>query len=143
MAELAKTNTSIGRPDLDFVDIPSINDTLPGALEKRCTKVNTFKRYADQDFLDWDVPMSSAVHAVGTTDTISVSDGYSIQDSITVSSSVDFTIVENYLSASVGISYTSAWSSSYAAAYTTQIPAGQWGMVSTLQYSHVTQQLTI
>jgi len=139
-AELARTNTTIGRPDSPFDHATSWESPIEGddfsedagnatALDKRCTNVRLIVRNKDSDFLDWDIPLSSALHATGETNTIAVTSGYSISDSITVSASVDYTFIKDVLSASVGISYTTSWSSQYAAAYTTGVPKGKWGMM--------------
>lgn len=136
-AELARTNTTIGRPESPFDDASSWEPPIDGEgsdgnstdIEKRCTNVRLIVRNKDSDFLDWDVPMSSAFHATASAGTIAVTAGYSISDSISVSSSVDYTFIKDVLSASVGISYTKQWTSTYAAAYTSTVPKGKWGMM--------------
>ncbi|KAH9222377.1 hypothetical protein DL95DRAFT_508328 [Leptodontidium sp. 2 PMI_412] len=98
-------------------------------IEKRCTNVKLIVRNKDSDFLDWDLPMSSAFHATVSSGTVSVTAGYSVADSITVSNEVDYTFVKDVLSASVGISYSTQWTSTHSAAYTSTVPKGKWGIM--------------
>ncbi|KAI9046861.1 hypothetical protein LZ554_008940 [Drepanopeziza brunnea f. sp. 'monogermtubi'] len=132
-AELARTNTFIGRPQAYEADHPVVaGPAEAGAnLDKRdCNKEDILIRYPDLDFLDWDVPMSAAAHATGEgVLQISVTAGYSVSDSISVSASADIPVVAEFLSASVGISYTQEWTSDYAAAYQGDVPHGKWGMM--------------
>ncbi|KAI9737399.1 MAG: hypothetical protein M1834_009553 [Cirrosporium novae-zelandiae] len=134
-AELSASNVTVGPPDGeqtvptevdgDSEEAASTNETL----SRRCSSYKIFKNNAVSNFLNWDVPMSSVVHATGGTNTIAVTAGYQISNSLGVSESADFTIVKDYLSASYGITYTQTWTSTYAAAYTFTIPSGKYGAV--------------
>lgn len=141
-AELARTNTTIRRPDSPFDSAETWESPLDSSasensnsnsnssdISKRCTNVRLIVRNKDSDFLDWDVPMSSAFHAARAEGSIAVTAGYSISDSISVSNQVDFTFVKDVMSASVGISYTTQWTSEYSAAYTSPVPKGMWGIM--------------
>ncbi|KAL5323025.1 hypothetical protein ACEPPN_007552 [Leptodophora sp. 'Broadleaf-Isolate-01'] len=139
-AELARTNTTIGRPESPFDWADSWESPIDGEddedsanngtnIEKRCTNVKLIVRNKDSDFLDWDLPMSSAFHATVSSGTVSVTAGYSVADSITVSNEVDYTFVKDVLSASVGISYSTQWTSTHSAAYTSTVPKGKWGIM--------------
>ncbi|KAK0114017.1 hypothetical protein ONS96_014864 [Cadophora gregata f. sp. sojae] len=136
-AELARTNTTIGRPESPFDNVDSWESPVDGEgsnstdsdVEKRCTSTKLIVRNKDIDFLDWDVPMSSAFHATNSPGTISVSGGHTVQDTLTTSSSVDFPFIKSVISASVGITFTQQWTSTYNTAYTSTVPKGKWGIM--------------
>ncbi|EKD14274.1 uncharacterized protein L3040_008378 [Drepanopeziza brunnea f. sp. 'multigermtubi'] len=133
-AELARTNTFVGRPrsyETDHHPVVAGPAEARANLDKRdCKEEDILIRYPDQDFLDWDIPMSSAAHATGEgVLQISVTAGYTVSDSVSVSTSTDISFVAEFLSASVGISYTQEWTSEFSTAYQGSIPHGKWGMV--------------
>ncbi|RAL65858.1 hypothetical protein DID88_005521 [Monilinia fructigena] len=99
-------------------------------LEKRgCKSYSIITQNKDQQFLNWDVPMSSVVKAGEKTSTVSVTQGYQISNSIAVSATASLTLIEDFLSASFGITTTKTWTSTYAAAYTYTVPEGKYGVV--------------
>ncbi|KAF7890010.1 uncharacterized protein EAF02_002425 [Botrytis sinoallii] len=106
------------------------------ALDKRgCKSATVIRENPDQKFLNWDVPMSSVVKAGTTTATVAVTEGYSIANAISVSAGATFTLVENFLQTSYGITYTETWTSTYTASYTYTVPAGKYGAVVSNPYT--------
>ncbi|KAF2190388.1 hypothetical protein K469DRAFT_656669 [Zopfia rhizophila CBS 207.26] len=91
---------------------------------------------ADLDFLGWDVPMSRVVYASTADVTVTSTEGYSISDSITVSQNADLTLVKDFLSVSMGISYSQSWQSSYSTATTFTVPKGKYGVVVSNAWTH-------
>lgn len=79
----------------------------------------------DSRFLGWDVQMSQVVSGAPTT--LSVSTGYSISNSISVGTSSTFTIVKDFLSASVNVDYSQQWQSSQTQLFSGQVPVGKYG----------------
>lgn len=73
--------------------------------------------------------MSSVVSAVNSPATVAVTAGYSISNSLTVSTGAELSLIENILSVSYSIDYSQSWSSEYSAQYTFEIPVGKYGAV--------------
>jgi hypothetical protein len=106
------------------------SDGLPTrALGARCSTETVFTMNPVETFLNWDVLMSQVVKANTAGTTVSVTAGFSIANSISVSESATLSTVDAFLSTTFSISYTETWSSSYAAAYTFSIPTGKYGAV--------------
>lgn len=104
------------------------SETIPRkALSKRCKSKEVYTMNPDVSFINWDVPMSPVVKSSGDSNSVSVTQGFSISNSITVSSTIS--AVADFLTASFGISYTETWQTSFAAAFTFQIPNGKFGAV--------------
>lgn len=128
--------TSEGRPAPIDASLLSGNDSSlanstddSSALSKRCSKIKVFTELPTSTFLNWDVVMSSVISAKEATATVAVTEGYSIANGITVSTSSSVTVIEDFLTVSYGISYTTTWTSQYSAAYTFQVPIGKYGAV--------------
>jgi hypothetical protein len=124
------TTTPTDRPlsgtDIEIVD--DGNGTSP--IDARCTWYEATQITQTQDFIDWDVPMSSVVQGDnnGKT-TIAVTAGYTIANSISISVQSKWTMAKDFLETTFGISYTKTWTSSYATAYTFGITPGKYGVV--------------
>ena len=134
-AELAKDNLTLGRPDspLDHPElITEFNATESEGsdIEKRCRNDRVITRNRDQDFLDWDTPLSSVIQSRGDGDSIAAQSGYSVGSSISVSAGVDLAFVKDYISASVSTTFEQNWSSQVSTTYTLTIPKGQkWAVM--------------
>ncbi|KAH8794352.1 hypothetical protein F5882DRAFT_288984 [Hyaloscypha sp. PMI_1271] len=108
----------------------STTDELPTrALGARCSTETVFTLNPVETFLNWDILMSRVVKANTDGTIVSVTEGFSISNSISVSASATLSLVENFLSTTFSISYTETWDSSYAAAYTFSVPTGKYGAV--------------
>ncbi|KAM3075341.1 hypothetical protein ACMFMF_006016 [Clarireedia jacksonii] len=105
------------------------NSTNASTLSKRCKSASIIRQNPDSVFLNWDVPMSSVVKAGEASSSVAVTAGYQIGNSLSVSVSSSLTIVKDFLSSTLGISYSQTWTSTYAAAYTFPVPAGKYGVV--------------
>ncbi|KAF2174729.1 hypothetical protein K469DRAFT_743579 [Zopfia rhizophila CBS 207.26] len=104
-------------------------------LNKRDTST-VIMQNPDQDFLGWDVPMSRVVYASTADVTITAVEGYSIGNSITVSTSSELTLVKDFLSMSMGIDYSQSWQSSYSTETTFTVPKGKYGVVVSNPWTH-------
>ncbi|KAL3423095.1 hypothetical protein PVAG01_04842 [Phlyctema vagabunda] len=111
---------------------PVINSTTVPAkyLKSRadCKSHEIYTPYPTQKFLNWDVLMSSIVHATGSTTTVAVTEGYTIGNSLSVSTGFGAQLTEA-LSITASIDYTQTWSSSYSVSYTYGVPYGKYGAV--------------
>ena len=105
------------------------NELPTRALGARCSKETVFTMNPVETFLNWDVLMSQVVKANTAGTSVSVTEGFSIDNSISVSESATLSTIDQFLSTTFSISYTETWSSSYAAAYTFSIPTGKYGAV--------------
>jgi hypothetical protein len=63
-----------------------------------------------QTFVDWDVQMSPVVIGTGNGMDVSVSSGYTVGNSISVSVGLDLSLIKDKLGGSAGIDYTRTWS---------------------------------
>jgi murein DD-endopeptidase MepM/ murein hydrolase activator NlpD len=113
-----------------IISTSAMNATQPSkVLEARCSKERLFTLNPATTFLNWDVPMSSIVHATTATTTIAVTQGYSIANSVSVGVSSQLTLIEDFLSTTFSIDYTQTWTSTYSAAYSFAVPEGKYAAV--------------
>ncbi|KAL2068619.1 hypothetical protein VTL71DRAFT_14956 [Oculimacula yallundae] len=131
-----KYDTFIGRPAPIHPSLLDSSDSLTtapnpsnSALHKRCDEITVFHPNPVQTFLDWDVLMSSIIHATGSSATVSVTEGYSISNTVTATAGLSAAIPQTFLTASLGISYSETWTSTYSASYTFGVPDGKYGAI--------------
>jgi hypothetical protein len=107
------------------------NNTLSSrSLSPRgCSSQTYFTMNDPETFLNWDVPMSSVLKGNTATTTVTVTQGYTIANSISVGIATTYTLIEKILTTTLSISYTETWTSSYSAAYAFAIPEGKYGVV--------------
>jgi hypothetical protein len=98
-------------------------------IESRCSQQTIFTMGTTSTFLNWDVPMSSVVHAGANTATVAVTQGYQIANTVGVTIGATLTVIKDFLQESLSINYSETWTSTYAAAYTYTVPAGKYGIV--------------
>jgi hypothetical protein len=94
------------------------------SLSKRADQTLIIKD-APQRFLGWDVAMSATVKGAPTT--ITVSSGYELQNSISVGSEATFSLVKDFLEASLSIDYGTSWTSSQSQQFQVEVPEGKFG----------------
>lgn len=86
-------------------------------------------------FVNWDVQMSPVVLGTAEGITVAVASGYSVANSISASAGIDVTLIKDYLSGSVGVDYTTTWTTTTSNTYTTTIKngdAGVWVCIKTM-----------
>ncbi|KAF2714592.1 hypothetical protein K504DRAFT_528891 [Pleomassaria siparia CBS 279.74] len=108
------------------------NATAPAttdSLNKRGKKSSTLiVKNPVSRFLGWDEQMSAIVKgAGGAGTTITVTSGFQVSNSISVGASETFTLVKDFLEASVRVDYTTSWTSSQTQGFTATVPAGKYG----------------
>ncbi|KAF2736256.1 hypothetical protein EJ04DRAFT_562676 [Polyplosphaeria fusca] len=129
------------RSDFDLLQAARNSSTLPptpGYLStslfhapptsppsKRARTQTLIIKHAPSRFLGWDVLMSAIVHGAPTT--LSISSGYTLSNSITVGASSTFTLVKDFLQASLKIDYSTSWLSSQTQQFQAQVPEGKYG----------------
>ncbi|KAJ4331984.1 hypothetical protein N0V87_008724 [Didymella glomerata] len=112
--------------DDSLITLPA-NESAPskpqGSLKKRATSLiipNPHSR-----FLGWDVQTSQVVKGAPTT--ISISTGYSITNSISISQGATFTLVKDFLQASVSVDYSTSWQTTQTQLFSAAVPEGKYG----------------
>ena len=109
---------------------PNVSGSRSVELQRRGCKYQTIiVENTDQTFLNWDVPMTSVVHATGLSSTIQIATGYTLANSIGVSLGATFTLVKDFLSETYSISYTETWTSSTTSAYTFAVEPGNYAAI--------------
>lgn len=81
-----------------------------------------------ESFVDWDVQMSPVVCAVGPM-TISVTDGYSVSNSVSVSAGMDLKLIADKLGSSLGINFQRSWTTTASVAVGGTVPDGNCGVM--------------
>ncbi|KAH8898379.1 hypothetical protein GQ53DRAFT_742448 [Thozetella sp. PMI_491] len=98
-------------------------------LARGCEESSEVQVLTDEKFLNWDVPLSSVVGAQGGASQVSITEGHSISNSLSVGASVTGSFLEQILSISYSIDYSETWESSSSLAYTFTVPDGQYGVI--------------
>lgn len=100
----------------EWSSLPVGNETAAdGTADTLSTAGSLFARYTSQDeglivsgkaydFLGWDIPMSSVVHAKNNDATVALTSGHSIANTITAGGSATLTLVDKFLSITATVS---------------------------------------
>ena len=78
--------------------------------------------------------MSATVKGAPTT--ITVSSGYELQNSISVGSEATFSLVKDFLEASLSIDYSTSWTSSQSQEFQVEVPEGKYGALVSNPWTH-------
>lgn len=89
----------------------------------------------DEDFLGWDVPMSTVVHANEADATVAMAAGQMIANSITVGTSFTAT-VEKFLQIGVSVDYGHTETATLTGTVTMTIPKNRWGAIVSNPKTH-------
>ncbi|KAM0433267.1 hypothetical protein ACHAPT_004141 [Fusarium lateritium] len=112
------------------VKAPKSNDD--GSHEKRqCDLTTAVITDRQETFVDWDVQMSPVIIGTGDGITVSVTSGYSVSNSVSVSGSADWTAVKDKLGLSFGIDYSRTWTSSATINIAAKVADGYSGVMVT------------
>ncbi|KAG9228705.1 hypothetical protein BJ875DRAFT_525668 [Amylocarpus encephaloides] len=121
---------------LNDSSLTSNTTSSPSKKSKRdCDGKTVIWENPTEYFVNWDVPMSSVVSADGITSSVSVSQGYSVANSVSVTSNTQVTLVKDFLQSSLLIAYARIWTTSYNAAYTYSIQPGKKGVIVSNPYT--------
>lgn len=113
----------------DITDLTEGEDDT-NTLTKRCKSHTIIYENPTQKFQNWDVVMSGVVRSPpASAALVAVSSGYSISNTLGVSASSEMSLIKDFLSVSYEINYSQTWGTTYAAAYTFEVPAGKIGAV--------------
>ncbi|KAF3022117.1 hypothetical protein E8E14_013969 [Neopestalotiopsis sp. 37M] len=116
-------------PPADLPDFPEFNSSSPlEARQASCERTTSYVLDKTERFVNWDVQMSPVVLGTAEGITVAVSSGYSVANSISASAGIDVTLIKDYLSGSVGVDYTTTWTTTTSNTYTTVIKNGDAGV---------------
>lgn len=131
--------------DYDWLNFTPSADVLEHlALAKRQNCYNrALVTDTTQNFVDWDVQMSPVVCAVGPM-SISVADGYTASNSLSVSAGLDFTWIKDSLKSTFGVNFQRTWTTSATITVGGTVPDGNcgvmiWKPLTTRRYGSVYQ----
>lgn len=122
---------------MDFTppELPSTNASALSARQASCESTTSYVTDKTERFVNWDVQMSPVVLGTAEGITVAVASGYSVANSISASAGIDVTLIKDYLSGSVGVDYTTTWTTTTSNTYTTTIKngdAGVWVRIKTI-----------
>lgn len=63
----------------------------------------------------------------GAPTTVTISTGYSVSNSISVSQGATFTLIKDFLQASVSVDYSTSWQTTRTQQFSAEVPKGKWG----------------
>ncbi|KAF9699529.1 hypothetical protein EKO04_002488 [Ascochyta lentis] len=121
---------------------PTPEDAEHVALAKRQDCINrALVTDKTQNFVDWDVQMSPVICANGPM-TVSVTDGYSVANSITVSAGMDYTWIADKLKSNFGVNFQRTWTTTATVAVGGTVPDGNcgcmiWKPLTTRRYGSI------
>ncbi|KAJ0165687.1 hypothetical protein CTA2_10359 [Colletotrichum tanaceti] len=99
-------------------------------LERRgCQESTEVQVISDDEFLNWDVAISPVLSSIGGSATVSVANGYSISNSVSVTAGLTSSIAEGALGASLSVSYSETWTTTETQTLGFTVPEGQYGLV--------------
>ncbi|RSL68428.1 hypothetical protein CEP54_002797 [Fusarium duplospermum] len=102
------------------------------SLEKRqCDLTTAVITDRSETFVDWDVQMSPVIIGTGDGITVSVTSGYSVSNSVSVSGGADWTVVKDKLGLSFGVDYSRTWTSSASINIAAKVADGYSGVMIT------------
>ncbi|WYZ33997.1 hypothetical protein EsH8_I_000273 [Colletotrichum jinshuiense] len=107
---------------------PAIKD-IEGVSRRGCAESTEVQVTSDSEFLNWDVAISPVLSSLGGSATVSVANGYSIANSVTVGSSVTGSFAEGVLGISLSVSYSETWTTTETQTLGFTVPDGQYGLV--------------
>ncbi|RSL77791.1 hypothetical protein CEP51_008775 [Fusarium floridanum] len=102
------------------------------SIEKRqCDLTTAVITDRSETFVDWDVQMSPVIIGTGDGITVSVTSGYSVSNSVSVSGGADWTVVKDKLGLSFGVDYSRTWTSSASINIAAKVADGYSGVMIT------------
>ncbi|KAF6810908.1 hypothetical protein CMUS01_13365 [Colletotrichum musicola] len=108
---------------------PALDARSEGVSARGCAESTEVQVLSDEEFLNWDVAISPVLSSTGGSATVSVTNGYSISNSVQVGASASASFFEGVLGLSLSVSYTESWSTSESSTIGFTVPEGQYGLV--------------
>ncbi|KAH7128037.1 hypothetical protein B0J13DRAFT_564860 [Dactylonectria estremocensis] len=100
-----------------------------------CEESTEFQVLSDTEFLNWDMAISPVISSLGgKSAVVSVTDGYTLSNTMTVSASYDLTVVKDFFSTSLSVSYAESWTTQQSQTLTFTVPDDQYGVIVSQPY---------
>ncbi|KAH7177031.1 hypothetical protein EDB81DRAFT_898652 [Dactylonectria macrodidyma] len=107
----------------------------PKLGRRGCEESTEFQVLSDTKFLNWDMAISPVISSLGgKSATVAVTDGYTLSNTLTVSESFDLTVVKDFFSASLSVSYAESWTTQQSQTLTFTVPDDQYGVIVSQPY---------
>lgn len=113
---------------LNFTQSPDFEENVKLAKRQSDCWNTVLVTDKTETFTDWDVQMSPIVCAVGPM-TISVTDGYMVSNSVTVSAGMDLKVIKDMLGTTFGINYGKTWTTQASTSVGGTVPDGNCGVM--------------
>lgn len=147
-AILEENGVSLTAPPIDhellaFDEEEEFNTTDPSLVKRQCASTAMLITKTER-FTDWDLQMTPILAAKSRDMTISVTQTYTVTDTLTVSGSFSPTIITGWLSGQVGASVSRSWATATAITVGGTVSAGNTGAMvnnpwKTRRYGQVRQ----
>lgn len=99
-------------------------------IEKRCAVHKVWTLKPTERYVDWDIPMTEVVQAPPDSSVdLAVTEGFSMGNSLSVTTASTIEIVESFFSQSLGINHSKQWTLTYSTGYKFKLPPGKFGAV--------------
>ncbi|KAK2067300.1 hypothetical protein P8C59_001054 [Phyllachora maydis] len=113
-------------------EVGTLNNATSRRTGKRCTRVTNVVIDKTETIVDWDVQMSVVFHSVSDrVNVLSVTDGWTVSNTINVGGALDWTWVEDVLHAIVHVDYSYSWATSTTMTISANVDTGKSGVIIT------------
>ncbi|KAF5247139.1 hypothetical protein FAUST_991 [Fusarium austroamericanum] len=126
--------------DLEALETAPAVKNIAGSTKKDiqrrdCKDSTEIQVLSDKEFVNWDVAMSPVISSLGGSKaTVSVTNGYTITNSLKVGASFSIPLIKDILTTSLSIDYTETWSSSQTQSLSFTVPEGHHGIIVSQPY---------
>ncbi|CAF3485704.1 unnamed protein product [Fusarium graminearum] len=126
--------------DLEALETAPAVKNIAGSAKKDiqrrdCEDSTEIQVLSDKEFVNWDVAMSPVISSLGGSKaTVSVTNGYTITNSLKVGASFSIPLIKDILTTSLSIDYTETWSSSQTQSLSFTVPEGHHGIIVSQPY---------
>ncbi|KAL0939862.1 uncharacterized protein CTRU02_206472 [Colletotrichum truncatum] len=108
---------------------PAVLPRSEGVSARGCAESTEVQVLSDDEFLNWDIAISPVLSSIGGSATVSVANGYSLSNTVTVSSGITGSFAEGVLGLSLSVSYAQSWTTTETQTLGFTVPEGQYGLV--------------
>ncbi|EKJ77357.1 hypothetical protein NXS19_010728 [Fusarium pseudograminearum] len=126
--------------DLEALETAPAVKNIAGSAKKDiqrrdCEDSTEIQVLSDKEFVNWDVAMSPVISSLGGSKaTVSVTNGYTITNSLSVGAGFSIPLIKDILTASLSIDYSETWSSSQTQSLSFTVPEGHHGIIVSQPY---------
>ncbi|KAL1862901.1 hypothetical protein Daus18300_008231 [Diaporthe australafricana] len=130
------TWTDLIEPQLNQLHAAAVSNEIVSRDEhwdekRECQVITSAVTDKTENFVDWDVQMSPVLHGVGARTVVTVTQGYSVTNGLSVGGGLDYTFTKDILKGALSIDYTHSWTTTYQASMAYEVTEGYSGTVVT------------